>query len=118
MYGNTTHARGLSRGAPPASQILVQSRTDAKLGRDRHSVPGFPGRGFAGSLLPHTIPFALYCASLHLDDFGEALWATVGGLGDRDTTCAIVGGVVALATGIEGIPPAWRQAREPLPTIV
>ncbi len=40
---------------------------------------------------------------------------TVSGFGDRDTTCAIVGGVVSLYTGIDGIPPAWRQAREPLP---
>ena len=63
---------------------------------------------------PDTVPFALWCAARHLDQFEEALWATVSGLGDRDTTCAIVGGVVALAVGPSGLPPAWVAAREPL----
>jgi ADP-ribosylglycohydrolase len=35
-------------------------------------------------------------------------------LGDRDTTCAIVGGIVALSAGRESIPPAWLAARESL----
>lgn len=62
-----------------------------------------------------TVPFVLWCAAKCLDNYEEALWLTVSGLGDRDTTCAMVGGIVAGYTGIEGIPPAWRQAREPLP---
>ncbi len=61
-----------------------------------------------------TVPFALWCAARHLDDFVEAMWATVSGLGDRDTTCAIAGGVVALAVGEDRLPPGWRAAREPL----
>ena len=35
--------------------------------------------------------------------------------GDVDTTCAMVGGIVVLYTGVEGIPAEWIQAREPLP---
>lgn len=62
-----------------------------------------------------TVPFALWCAARHLDDYEEALWLTVSGLGDRDTTCAIVGGIVACCTGSVAIPLAWRDAREPLP---
>ena len=62
-----------------------------------------------------TVPFALWCAAEHLDDYEKALWLTVSGLGDRDTTCAITGGVVALHTGIDGIPTHWLAAREPLP---
>lgn len=62
-----------------------------------------------------TVPFALFCASRHLDNFVEGMWTTVSGLGDRDTTCAIVGGILALAVGPEGIPAEWRAAREPLP---
>jgi hypothetical protein len=42
------------------------------------------------------------------------LWTTVSGLGDRDTTCAMVGGIVALAVGHAGIPRAFVEAREPL----
>jgi ADP-ribosylglycohydrolase len=61
-----------------------------------------------------TVPFALWCAAHHLDNYEEALWVTVRGLGDRDTTCAMVGGIVSLATGLEGIPRDWRANREPL----
>ena len=58
-----------------------------------------------------TVPFCLWCAGTHLDSYEEALWLTVAGLGDRDTTCAIVGGIVALRSEI---PTAWLAAREPL----
>src|SRR5205823_4300185 len=61
-----------------------------------------------------TVAFCLLCASRNLDDFEEALWETVSGLGDRDTTCAIVGGIVAARTGANGIPQEWRQNRETL----
>jgi ADP-ribosylglycohydrolase len=61
-----------------------------------------------------TVPFALWAALSSLDSYSEALWKTVGGLGDRDTTCAIVGGIVAGRVGREGIPQDWRTAREPL----
>lgn len=61
-----------------------------------------------------TVPFALLCASLHLDSFAEAMWTTVAGLGDRDTTCAIAGGVVAMALGRDKLPADWLAAREPL----
>ena len=53
-------------------------------------------------------------AARHLDSYEEALWSTVAGMGDRDTTCAIVGGIVALSAGRESIPRAWLSAREPL----
>jgi len=61
-----------------------------------------------------TVPFALWCAAHHLDNYEEALWATVSGLGDRDTNCAIVGGIVVCYTGVESIPAEWRASREPL----
>jgi ADP-ribosylglycohydrolase len=60
-----------------------------------------------------TVPFALWCAARHLGAFEEAMWVTVSGLGDRDTTCAIVGGIVALHANAV-IPEEWIQAREPL----
>ena len=62
-----------------------------------------------------TVPFALWSAGEHLANYEEALWLTVSGLGDRDTTCAIVGGIVASFTGIEAIPQDWIKSREPLP---
>ncbi|MGZ3421773.1 MAG: ADP-ribosylglycohydrolase family protein [Polyangiales bacterium] len=58
-----------------------------------------------------TVPFSLWCARRHLDDFEAAMWNTVSGLGDRDTTCAIVGSIV----GLRAEPPeAWCEAREPI----
>jgi ADP-ribosylglycohydrolase len=35
--------------------------------------------------------------------------------GDCDTNAAIVGGIVALSVGRDGIPSEWRQQKEPLP---
>jgi ADP-ribosylglycohydrolase len=64
---------------------------------------------------PDTVPFALWSAACHLQSYEEALWATVRGLGDRDTTCAIVGGIVVMYSGVESIPSAWLHAREPIP---
>lgn len=40
---------------------------------------------------PDTVPFCLWNVARHLGHYEEALWGTVSGLGDRDTTCAIVG---------------------------
>jgi ADP-ribosylglycohydrolase len=64
---------------------------------------------------PDTVPFALWCAATHLSDYEEALWATVSGLGDRDTTCAIVGGIVVMSKGTGNIPKLWVDCREPIP---
>jgi ADP-ribosylglycohydrolase len=62
-----------------------------------------------------TVPFSLWAAAHHLDDYQDALWTTVSGLGDRDTTCAIVGGIVAMSAGLDSIPPFWLDSREPIP---
>lgn len=67
---------------------------------------------------PDTVPFALWCAARHLNSYQEALWTTVSGLGDRDTTCAIVGGIVVMYAGVESIPAEWLEHREQLPTWV
>jgi ADP-ribosylglycohydrolase len=61
-----------------------------------------------------TVPLCIWLAARHLDDYVEALWSTVTALGDRDTTCAIVGGIVACASGI---PSEWLGQREPLDTL-
>lgn len=44
----------------------------------------------------------------------EVLWTTVSALGDRDTTCAMVGGVVALTEQGRTVPADWLDARESL----
>ena len=64
---------------------------------------------------PDTVPVCLWLAARHIDDYREALWTTVGIAGDIDTNCAIVGGIVALAVGRDGIPREWLESREPIP---
>lgn len=62
---------------------------------------------------PDTVPFALWCAAGQPDDVPEALWSTLEGWGDRDTTCAIVGGVVAVRAGLSAVPAEWWSRAEP-----
>ncbi|MFJ9605024.1 ADP-ribosylglycohydrolase family protein [Kitasatospora sp. NPDC101176] len=64
---------------------------------------------------PDTVPFALWSAAGRLDCLPEAVWHTLGGWGDMDTTCAIAAGVVAARTGLGQVPAAWSAAREALP---
>lgn len=58
-----------------------------------------------------TVPYCLWVVAHHSAEFAGALWTTVSGLGDRDTTSAIVGGIVSLACEI---PQEWLRRREPL----
>jgi len=62
-----------------------------------------------------TVPIALWSAGEHLDDFETAMWKTLCALGDIDTNCAIVGGIVASYTGLAGIPKNWLLECEPIP---
>ncbi len=59
-----------------------------------------------------TVPFCLWGAAYHFENFEDALWWTAKGMGDCDTACAIVGGIVALSAS--EIPASWVERREPL----
>lgn len=63
-----------------------------------------------------TVPFCIWSAARHLNDYEAAMWNTVSALGDRDTTCAIVGGILANYVGQQGLPGEWLRRREPLPS--
>lgn len=69
----------------------------------------------ARAMARDTVPFAVWVADRFLDDYPAAIAACVRAGGDVDTTCAIVGGIVAAYTGPTGIPSPWLAAREPLP---
>ncbi|MFF5720414.1 ADP-ribosylglycohydrolase family protein [Streptomyces buecherae] len=61
-----------------------------------------------------TVPFALWAAAGNLASFEQAFWVTAQAGGDVDTTCAIVGGVLAASPA--GAPPAeWQDRTEALP---
>ncbi|MCW8218062.1 ADP-ribosylglycohydrolase family protein [Streptomyces halstedii] len=81
--------------------------------RDAGTVAAVLGNGRRTSA-HDTVPFALWSAARSLGDFEEAFWVTAQAGGDVDTTCAIVGGVVA--SGPAGAPPAqWAADVEALP---
>ncbi|MEU8813154.1 ADP-ribosylglycohydrolase family protein [Actinoplanes sp. NPDC048796] len=69
----------------------------------------------ARAMARDTVPFAVWVAEKFLDDYPAAIGACATAGGDVDTTCAIAGGIVAAYTGLDGIPPSWLSAREPLP---
>jgi ADP-ribosylglycohydrolase len=62
-----------------------------------------------------TVPFVLWSAARRPGSFADAVYETVRGLGDIDTTAAMVGGIVA-ASGAP-IPPDWLSSREALPSL-
>jgi ADP-ribosylglycohydrolase len=113
-------AAGGTRGAELLEEVLA--RTPDGLTRDGmakavrlplssevRTVAGVLGNGSA--VCSHdTVPFAVWCAARHLDNFEEAMWTTVSALGERDTTC----GVVAMSVRFHGIPGSFVAAREPL----
>lgn len=120
-----------SRGgpAPPFAALLEgslrhlgPSRTAAGLrdalrlgpGAEPGEAAGVLGNGSRVAAFD-TVPFGLWSAASSPDDFEATFWRTVAGLGDRDTTCAIAGAVVAARVGRAGIPPGWLAAREALP---
>ncbi|WP_371612928.1 ADP-ribosylglycohydrolase family protein [Streptomyces clavifer] len=76
--------------------------------RDAGTVAAVLGNGRRTSA-HDTVPFALWSAARSLGDFEQAFWVTAQAGGDVDTTCAIVGGVVA--AGAAGAPPADWLAR-------
>ncbi len=82
------------------------------------SVPKESGIDFVVSVLGNgmmltaqdTVPFCLWCAAYHYDSVEEALWTAVSALGDRDTICAIVGGMVSLYA--DKLPQQWLSYME------
>lgn len=100
----------------PEGTVAAGIRQAQTLGRDLpvSRAAAVLGNGSEGTAA-NTVPFALWCAAWHLDNYENAVWSALAGLGDMDTTAAIAGGIVALHTGLEQIPEDWRAAREPLP---
>lgn len=61
-----------------------------------------------------TIPLCLWLVTRHPGDYVEALWSAVTAEGDRDTTCAIIGGILGCWAGTSAFPISWHTLREPL----
>jgi ADP-ribosylglycohydrolase len=65
-----------------------------------------------------TVPFAIWCTAYNLENFEEALWKAVSILGDRDTICAMVGGMTIMSTRTENIPNNWIAKVEKFETSI
>ncbi|MCH0561887.1 ADP-ribosylglycohydrolase family protein [Streptomyces sp. MUM 2J] len=116
-------------GGPPAPEafldgviaLIPKSAVRAGLRRARDMLDyGDPGTvaavlGCGRRTTAHdTVPFALWSAARSLGDYEAAFWTTAQVGGDVDTTCAIVGGV--LAAGKAGTPPTgWAERTEDVP---
>ena len=102
--------------------LLPQSEVRSKLVRAQ-SITTAGSMDFLVSVLGNgnnmsaqdTVPLSLWCCGQALEDFEKAMWLAASAGGDRDTLCAITGGVVASYVGVEGIPDSWRSRRETLP---
>jgi ADP-ribosylglycohydrolase len=111
-----------------AREFLDQVLERLPNGRVRHGV--WAARGMAGvASVPlvvrelgngrqvcaqDTVPFALWVVARHRHDFAEAVWTAVEAGGDVDTTCAIIGGILAADPEVAA-PADWTEAAEALP---
>ena len=99
------------------ADTLPESDTKYKI-LSAASIPRESSIDFAVSVLGNgmmltaqdTVPFCLWCAAYFYDSMEEALWAAVSALGDRDTICAIVGGMVSLYA--DELPQQWLRYME------
>jgi len=98
---------------PSKTKDRIKSALEIKWELPASEAAKLLGNGSTG-LTQDTVAYCLWCAARKLDSFGEAIWFTLDGEGDMDTTCAIVGGLVALAVGRSGLPEDWLSALEPL----
>lgn len=100
-------------------QELPDTDTKAKINKSlsipRHyhieTVKTILGNG-SRMLAQDTVPFVIWCAAHHLNDFEEAIWKAVSALGDRDTICAMVGGIVMMSSVEDKIPKTWLNRVE------
>jgi ADP-ribosylglycohydrolase len=91
----------------------LQTAQGVPLDEWEHLAADLLGNGFRVTAAD-TVPFCLWCAAARLHDYSDALWTAARVGGDIDTNCAIVGGIVAMATGPTGIPADWLRSRESL----
>lgn len=130
-----THPEGIAGAVAVAlaAAAVVRGESDLFEAVLRHTPPGMTREGLekarhfqgtpqeAAHLLgsgqqvtaQDTVPFCIWCVSRYRNSYVECFWSSLAGQGDRDTNCAITGGIVALAAS--DLPPEWLAYREPLP---
>ncbi|GAB5525342.1 MAG: hypothetical protein Roseis2KO_32140 [Roseivirga sp.] len=69
-------------------------------------------------LAQDTVPFVIWCAAHYSQNFEEALWRAVAVLGDRDTICAMVGGITIMSAPESTVPQDWLKSVEDYETSI
>jgi ADP-ribosylglycohydrolase len=73
------------------------------------SVAELADRVGTGCFCLESVPFALAMASRQPTNYSRAVLETVNAGGDTDTTAAIVGAIVGVIVGLDGIPDTWLR---------
>ena len=98
----------------PGSDVAVGIARAQELGASTHSEAVAALGNGSRVLCLDTVPYVLWCAANSMGSYDDAIWLTASGLGDIDTTCAIVGSIVAARLGVRSVPIPWRESIEPL----
>lgn len=90
--------------------IFLSSNKDADLENIKRI-----GEGWVGE---EALAIGLYCALKYLDNFEEAMIASVNHAGDSDSTGAVTGNILGAAVGYEAIPQFYKDDVELLDVIL
>lgn len=64
-----------------------------------------------------TVPLVIWMLSRYRNNFEECIWNTVSALGDRDTTCAMAGGISMLCCEENSVPGWAKSVEQPFNTV-
>jgi ADP-ribosylglycohydrolase len=92
---------------------LINSMKHKDEGSDQSATDSFLENSVVSD--ENIVPFALWVVAGSLENYEDAIWQALSGMGDCATTCAIVGSIVTLYSGVESIPADWMVNCEGLP---
>lgn len=95
----------------------IAKSKEISLGYQIETIKSILGNG-TNMTAQDTVLFAIWCAAHHLESLNEGLWKAVSILGDRDTICAMVGGIIIMSSKPENISEEWVNSVEKIETSV
>jgi ADP-ribosylglycohydrolase len=119
----TAHAAEMGAGrAERSGEALIAKTIERSVGEQRaalslarEALKREDGAARASKdLAASPVVYGIFCAARALIDYPEAVWASALHPEDRNTSCAVAGALVALASGDASIPRAWLLARDPI----
>ncbi len=99
----------------PEGDVRSRIGRASRMPRDAHPMSAAARLGNGSRITAlDTVPLCLWSIGAHRRDLELAMWQTVSVLGDRDTTCAIVAGALAMCARHGSVPSSWRERAEPI----